>query len=177
MITRLRYLQVALLAVVIGCANRTPETPKPAAEPVTYQEGQVTLSVKPIAGVTLGKDIEITAIVQNNGSTPITLKEGCFTAIFILGGEAKTFTQFTRSYFSPGHNTITVAPNKTYEELFIVHPDYAGEHLLPGKYRMRVAYHSPDSSWRPEVNQGANRIDDRGIVESLESKGILVYIR
>jgi hypothetical protein len=41
---RFRYLQVALLVAVVGCANQTAETRKPAGRPVTNQGGQVTLS-------------------------------------------------------------------------------------------------------------------------------------
>lgn len=179
MIIRLRYLQVALLVAVVGCASRTPETPKPAGRPVTYQGGQVTLSGRLSATeYASGEDIKMTAIVKNSGSTPVFLEEGGFMAVFIVGGEAKTFLQSARASYASGVKTVTVNPDEVYEEMFTIHPKDWGEQrkLAPGQYRVRISYQRRDSYRRPEVDRGANRLD-QGIVRSLDSEEIFVRIK
>ncbi len=179
MIMRLRYLQVVLLLVVVGCDGPTSDTKKSGGRPVTDQVSQVTLSGRLSATeYAPGEDIEMTAIVKNNGSTPVTVEEGGFTAVFIVEGEAKTFLQSVRASYASGVKTVTVNPGQVYEEPFNIHPKDWGKQrkLATGQYRVRVCYHSRGSSWRPEVNRGADRIDE-GVVRTLDSEEVIVRIK
>jgi hypothetical protein len=179
MILRLRYLQVLLLLVVAGCDGSTSDTKKSEGRPVTDEVSQVRLSGRLSATeYAPGEDIEMTAIVKNNGRAPVTVEEGGFTAVFIVEGEAKTFLQSVRASYASGVKTVTVNPGQVYEEPFIIPPKDWGKQrkLATGKYRVRVCYHSRDSSWRPEVHQGADCIDE-GVVRALDSEEVFVHIK
>jgi biotin synthase-related radical SAM superfamily protein len=117
-------------------------------------------------------------MVKNSGSTPVTLDEGCFRAIFIVDGEAKTFLQSVRASYKSGVKEVTINPDTVYEEQVIIHPKDWGQQrkLPPGQYRVRVSYARRDSSWRPGVNREANHIKD-GVVVRLDSKEIDVRIK
>lgn len=180
-ITRSWYLLIVLLLATVGCANQTPKTQKSADRPDTNQGGHVTLSGRlSNTEYESGESIEITAIVNNSGSIPVTLTEGCFKAVFIVGGEAKTFLQAVRSSYASGTKTLTISPGEVYEEPFTVSPkDWADQRkLVPGQYRMRISYFNSSEGgiWPPAVNRVANRID-LGIVKNLDSEDITVRIK
>jgi len=124
-----------------------------------------------------GEDIEVTAVVTNGGSAPLTLDEGCFRAVFVVGGELKTFLQIVRASFASGVGEVIVDPGGVHEETFVIQmKNRRGQVGLPaGQYPMRICYHGHDRSWRPSADREAARIVD-GVLVRLDAEEIVVRI-